>query len=66
MAEAIRLAHRALELDPQFGPIAALAGACHMQNVIWGYAPDPQFGRKEAIRLLRLALSQGSRHDSLF
>jgi adenylate cyclase len=57
MAEAIRLAHRALELDPQFGPIAALAGACHMQNVIWGYAPDPQFERKEAIRLLRLALS---------
>jgi adenylate cyclase len=57
MAEAIRLAHRALELDPQFGPIAALAGACHMQNVIWGYAPDPQFERKEAIRLLHLALS---------
>jgi adenylate cyclase len=56
MAEAIRLAHRALELDPQFGFVAALAGVCHMQNVIWGYALDPQFERKEAIRLLRLAL----------
>ena len=57
MAEAIRLAHRALELDPRFGSVAALAGICHMQNVILGYANDPQFDRKEAIRLLRLALS---------
>ena len=57
MAEAIRLAHRALELDPRFGLVAALAGVSHMQNVIWGYAIDPQFDRKEAVRLLRLALS---------
>jgi adenylate cyclase len=56
-AEAIRLAHRALELDPRFGPVTALAGLCHMQNVLWGYGVDPQFDRKEAIRLLRLALS---------
>src|SRR6202158_2571564 len=57
LAEAIRLAHRALELDPQFGPVAALAGGCHMQNVLFGYAVDPQFERKEAVRLFRLALS---------
>ena len=57
VAEAIRLAHRALELDPQFGSVAALAGLCRMQNVILGYAVDPQFDRKEAARLLRLALS---------
>ena len=57
VAEAIRLAHRALELDPRFGPVAALAGVCHMHNVLWGYANDPQFERKEAVRLLRLALS---------
>jgi adenylate cyclase len=56
-AEAIRLAHRALELDPQFATVAALAGVCHMQNILWGYATDPQFDRKEAIRLSRLALS---------
>jgi adenylate cyclase len=56
-AEAIRLAHRALELDPRSGLVAALAGVCHMQNVIWGHAVDPQFDRKEAVRLLRLALS---------
>src|ERR1700716_3956842 len=56
-AEAIRLAHRALELDPRFGAAAALAGVCHMLNVAWGYSNDPQFDRKEAVRLARLALS---------
>ncbi|MFG3595901.1 winged helix-turn-helix domain-containing protein [Bradyrhizobium sp. RDI18] len=56
-AEAIRLAHRALRLDPRFGFVAALAGACHLRNVLWGYAIDPQFERNEAVRLLRLALS---------
>jgi adenylate cyclase len=57
LAEALRLARRALELDPRFGFVAALAGLCHMQNVLWGYAIDPEFDRKEAVRLLRLALS---------
>jgi adenylate cyclase len=57
LAEAMRLAHRALELDPRFGWVAALAGLCHMQNVLTGNAIDPQFERKEAVRLLRLALS---------
>ena len=57
VAEAIKLAHRALELDPRFGLVAALAGMCHMQNVLWGYAHDPQFDRKEAVRLARMALS---------
>jgi adenylate cyclase len=56
-AEAIRLAHSALELDPRFGFVAALASLCHMLNVTMGYAVDPQFDRKEAIRLFRLALS---------
>jgi adenylate cyclase len=57
IAEGIRLAHRALELDPRFGLVAALAGALHLNNVLWGYAIDPQFDRKEAIRLFRLALN---------
>jgi adenylate cyclase len=55
--EVIRLAHRALELDPQFGFLAALAGDCHTRNVQLGYSNDPQLDRKEAVRLLRLALS---------
>jgi adenylate cyclase len=57
MVEAVRLAHRALELDPRFGSAAALAGVCHMRNVLSGYAIDPRFDRKEAVRLSRLALS---------
>ena len=57
LAEAIRLAHRALELDPRFGSVAAQAGLCHVLNVVLGYSNDPQFDRKEAVRLARLALS---------
>src|SRR6516225_5286822 len=57
LAEAIRLAHRALELELRFGLVAALAGVCHMENIAFGYAVDPQFDRKEAVRLVRLALS---------
>jgi adenylate cyclase len=57
LAEAIRLARRALELDPRFSLVAALAGLCHMNNVTLGYAIDPQLDRQEAVRFLRLALS---------
>ena len=43
VAEGLRLAHRALELDPRFGLAAALAGLRHMHNVVFGYAIDPRF-----------------------
>jgi adenylate cyclase len=56
VAEAVKFARRALELDPRFGLAAALAGVCHSNNVAWGYAADPQFDRNEAVRLHRLAL----------
>jgi adenylate cyclase len=46
-----------LELDPRFGLVAAVAGLCHLENVLFGYAIDPQLERKEAVRLVRLALS---------
>jgi adenylate cyclase len=57
LAEALRLLQRALELDPAFAGAASLAGICHMRNVLFGYSLDPQFDRKEAIRLSRLAMS---------
>ena len=57
VAEGLRLAHRALELDPRFGLAAVLAGIRHMHNVVFGYAIDPRFDRNEAVRLSRLALS---------
>ena len=52
LAEAIQLAHRALELDPRFG-LAAVSGRLTVtcSNVVLGYATDPQFDRKEAVRL---------------
>jgi len=56
-AKTIKLAHRALELDPRLGLAAALAGNCHALNVVFGFAVDPQFERPEALRLARLALS---------
>jgi adenylate cyclase len=57
VAEALRLCQRALEIDPGFAAAATLAGACHMENVVQNYAVDPQLDRKEAVRLMRLALS---------
>ena len=39
LAEAIRLAHRALELDPRFGSVAALAGLCHMRKTSFWAMP---------------------------
>jgi adenylate cyclase len=56
VAESLRLVHRALELDPGFALAAAHAGACHMLNILRGYSTNPQFDRKEAVRLHRLAL----------
>ncbi|WP_158669281.1 winged helix-turn-helix domain-containing tetratricopeptide repeat protein [Bradyrhizobium guangdongense] len=57
LAEALQLVQRALELDPGFAGAAALAAGCHTENVVRSYAVDPQFERKEAVRLARLALS---------
>ncbi|MDT4740337.1 winged helix-turn-helix domain-containing tetratricopeptide repeat protein [Bradyrhizobium sp. WYCCWR 12699] len=57
LAEAIKLAHRALELEPRFSSAAALAADCHASNFALGYANDPEFDAKEAMRLARLALS---------
>ena len=56
-AEVIRLAHRALELDPRFSLAAQLAASGHFNNVVQGFSTDRQFDRSEAIRLARLALS---------
>ena len=57
MAETIRLAHRALDLDPRSVSAAQLAANAHLDNVSWGFSVDPQFDHNEARRLIRLALS---------
>jgi adenylate cyclase len=65
-ADALRLASRALEIDPRYGSAATLAGGCHLLNVGWGWAADPKSELAEGFRLLRLALSiDGSDSDAL-
>ncbi len=56
-AEALRLASRALEIDPRYVWAARLAGECHLLNVGQGWAADPKSEIAEGLRLLRLALS---------
>jgi TolB-like protein len=56
-AEALRLASRALEIDPRNGRAATIAGDCHLGNVHLGWAADPKSEIAEGLRLLRLALS---------
>jgi adenylate cyclase len=57
LAEALQLAHRALELDPRYGYAAFLAGSCHIFNITQGWARDLNREMKEVTRLLSLALS---------
>jgi adenylate cyclase len=56
-AETIRLAHRALDLDPRSISAAVVAAESHLNNAVFGFSTDLQFDRSEAIRLARLALS---------
>ena len=56
-AESLRLASRALEIDPRCGFAATLAGECHLRNASRGWAADPRSEISEGLRLLRLALS---------
>ena len=57
LAEALQLAHRALELDPRYGFAAFLAGSCHIFNITQGWAHDLNREIGEVTRLLSLALS---------
>jgi adenylate cyclase len=64
--EALRLASRALEIDPRYGFAATLAASCHLLNVSQAWAADPNSEIAEALRLLRWALSiDGNDHNAL-
>jgi TolB-like protein/tetratricopeptide (TPR) repeat protein len=56
-AEALRLASRALEIDPRYSWAARLAAECHLKDVTQGWVADPKSEIAEGLRLLRLALS---------
>jgi adenylate cyclase len=62
-AEALRLASRALEIDPRYGFAARVAGSCHLINVNQGWAADPKSEIAEGLRLIRLALSIDGNDD---
>jgi adenylate cyclase len=65
-ADALRLASRALEIDPRCGFAARLAGTCHLLHVVQGWAADPKSEMAEGLRLLRLALSvYGNDYEAL-
>jgi adenylate cyclase len=65
-AEALRLASRALEIDPRYGFAATLLADCHFRNIHHGWAADPNSEIAEGFRLLRLALSiDGDDHVAL-
>jgi TolB-like protein len=55
--ESLRLASRALEIDPRYGFAATLAAECHIRNARQGWAANPKAEIAEGFRLLRLALS---------
>ncbi|WP_246709631.1 tetratricopeptide repeat protein [Bradyrhizobium sp. 6(2017)] len=57
IAEATRLAHHVLELEPRLASAACLASISHALNLVLGYSTDPQLDRNEAVRFARLALS---------
>src|SRR4029077_4204347 len=50
LAETIRLAHRAFELDPRFGLVGALARVSDKQHRLSGFVVDPQFHPQEEVR----------------
>ena len=61
--EALRLASRALEIDPRYGFAATQAGSCHLINVNQGWTADPKSEIAEGLRLIRLALSIDGNDD---
>ncbi len=61
--EALRLASRALEIDPRYGFAATQAGSCHLINVNQGWTADPKSEIAEGFRLIRLALSIDGNDD---
>jgi adenylate cyclase len=63
-AEALRLASRALEIDPRYGFAARDAGSCQLINVNQGWAADPTSEIAEGLTLLRLALSIDGNDDA--
>jgi TolB-like protein len=63
-AEALRLFHRALELDPNFSSAYGMAAMCHDQNKVQGWTIDREKERADTILLARQAAERGW-HDAV-
>jgi tetratricopeptide (TPR) repeat protein len=59
-ASAFDLVRRAVERDPQYGSVLALAADCHMNFHVNGWTSDPASNRREGIDLARQALQVAS------
>ena len=57
--EAIRLLHRALEIDPSYAPAAGLAAYCYHYQKSQGWVPATGPEVAEGLRLARLAIEAG-------
>jgi len=57
---ALDLARRAIERDPQYGPVLALAANCQLELHVNGWTDDPGLNRREGVGLARQALRVAS------
>jgi adenylate cyclase len=57
---ALDLARQAIERDPQYGPVLALAANCQLELHVNGWTNDPVLNRHEGIYLARQALRVAS------
>jgi TolB-like protein len=57
--ESLRLAYKAIELDPSFGAAYGIAAYCYHMQMVFAWQPLPDDRIREAIRLARLAAEWG-------
>jgi adenylate cyclase len=57
---ALDLARQAIERDPQYGPILALAAHCQLELHVNGWTDDPGLNRREGVGLAQRALRVAS------
>jgi len=57
---ALDLARQAIERDPQYGPVLALAANCQLELHVNGWTDDPGLNRREGVGLARQALRVAS------
>jgi adenylate cyclase len=57
---ALDLVGQAIERDPHYGPVLAIAANCHQELHVNGWTDDPNLNRREGVHLARQALQVAS------